>query len=66
MHSRGRGNLPKEDKDCGQEDAALPDGTPQGPNLCVQPLLQQVWLDEACCWQQPPCDIDLIFCCDLK
>ena len=48
-------DLPKEDKDCRQEDAALSDCPPQGLHLSVQPLLHQIWLNEAGLRQKTPC-----------
>ena len=48
-------DLPKEDEDCRQEDAALPDGPPQGLHLSGQPLLHQIWLNEAGLRQKTPC-----------
>ena len=54
-NTAARLDLPKEDEDCGQEDAALSDGPPQGLHLAVQPLLHEIWLNEAGLWQKTPC-----------
>ena len=47
--------LPEEDEDCRQEDAALPDGTPQGVDLGCKPLLHHLWGSQHLCCKQASC-----------